>query len=125
MIFSKGRSFLPFFKEGDSMIFTVEGDVWKLQFVNPKSEQLRRSDGSRTLGVTDDNLRTVFISDNLSEDMIDKVLCHELVHVFSFANDLIIPIETEEIIANFMSQYGRSIIYLADTLLKDVLERVA
>ena len=107
------------------MIFSVEGEVWRLQFVNPKSEQLRRSDGSRTLGVTDDNLRTVFISDNLSEDMIDKVLCHELVHVFSFANDLVIPIEIEETIANFMSQYGRSIIYLADTLMKDILERVA
>lgn len=107
------------------MTFTVEGEVWNLQFVNPRSNHLRRSDGSVTIGVSDDNLKTVFISDSLSDAMTDKVLCHELVHVFSFANDLVIPIETEEIIADFMAQYGRSIIYLADNLLHDILERVA
>lgn len=107
------------------MTFTVEGQSWRLQFVNPRSSHLRRSDNSITIGVTDNNEKTVFISDNLSDTMTDKVLCHELVHVFSFENDLVIPIETEEIIADFMAQYGRSIIYLADSLLHDVLQRVA
>ena len=107
------------------MTFTVEGEVWRLQFVNPRSPHLRRSDGSVTIGVSDDNLKTVFISDRLNDVMTDKVICHELVHVFSFANDLVISIETEEIIADFMAQYGRSIIYLADELLQNVLERVA
>lgn len=107
------------------MTFTVEGEVWNLQFVNPRSSHLRRSDNSITIGVTDNNVKTVFISDNLSDAMTDKVLCHELVHVFSFANDLVIDLSTEEIIADFMAQYGRSIIYLADNLLQDILERVA
>lgn len=107
------------------MIFTVEGETWSLQFVNPKSPHLRRSDGSLTIGVSDNNMKTVFISNNLSDAMTDKVLCHELVHVFSFENDLVIPIETEEIIANFLAEYGRSIIYLADSLLHDILQRVA
>lgn len=107
------------------MTFSVEGQIWRLKFVNPRSNHLRRSDGSVTIGVSDNNVKTVFISDNLSDTMTDKVLCHELVHVFSFENDLVIPIETEEIIADFMAQYGRSIIYLADSLLRDVLQRVA
>lgn len=107
------------------MIFTVEGETWSLQFVNPQSPHLRRSDGSITIGVSDNNMKTVFISDSLSDAMTDKVICHELVHVFSFANDLVIPIETEEIIADFMAQYGRSIIYLADELLQNILQRVA
>jgi len=107
------------------MTFTVEGEVWNLQFVNPRSNHLRRSDGSVTIGVSDDNLKTVFISDSLSDAMTDKVLCHELVHVFSFANNLEIDLETEEIIADFLSLYGRDIIYLADNLLRKILERVA
>lgn len=107
------------------MTFSVEGEVWRLQFVNPRSNQLRRSDGSVTIGVSDNNVKTVFISDSLSDSMTDKVLCHELVHVFSFAHNLSIPMETEEIIADFLSLYGRDIIYLADSLLHDVLERVA
>lgn len=107
------------------MTFTVEGEVWNLQFVNPRSSHLKRSDNSITIGVTDNNVKTVFISNNLSDAMTDKVLCHELVHVFSFANDLVIPLETEEIVADFLAQYGRSIIYLADNLLSSILTNVA
>lgn len=107
------------------MIFSVNGETWKLQFVNAKSQHLLRSDGTRTIGVTDNYMKTVFVCDSLTEKMTDKVLCHELVHVFSFAYNLNIPIETEEIIADFLSLYGRDIIYLADNLLSDVLLRVA
>lgn len=107
------------------MTFAVNGENWKIIFVNSKSNYLKRSDGSRTIGVSDNNVKTVFISNNLSDAMTDKVLCHELVHVFSFSHNLSIPIETEEIIADFFSLYGRDIIYLADNLLSDLLQRVA
>ena len=82
---------------------------------------LRRSDNTITFGVTDNNDRTVYINDSLSYDMFDKVLCHELCHVFSFAYNLHIPIETEEMIADFLSTYGRDVIAVADDILKEVL----
>lgn len=82
---------------------------------------LRRSDNTITFGVTDNNDRTVYINDRLSYDMFDKVLCHELCHVFSFAYNLHIPIETEEMIADFLSTYGRDVIAVADDILKEVL----
>jgi hypothetical protein len=43
--------------------------------------------------------------------------------VASFSYDCKIDIETEEIIADFMSLYGREIIYLADDLLKTIIRR--
>lgn len=107
------------------MNFMVNGHAWVLQFARPSSENLRRSDGSWTFGTTDNSVKTVFILDGMSEYMTDKVLCHELTHVFSFENNCYIPIETEEIIADFMSLYGRSIIYLADDLMRSVLRRIA
>lgn len=107
------------------MQFVVNGSIWRLRFVKPTNKQLQRSDGSWTLGVSDNNLKTVFIADNLSEYMTDKVLCHELCHVYSFENNLNIPIETEEVIADFMSLYGRDIIYLADNIMNNVLGMVA
>lgn len=107
------------------MTFNVNGTIWKLKFEAPSSKNLTRSDGSYTLGVTDNNLKTVFINNRLSDDMFENVLCHELVHVYSFENNLNIDIHTEEIIADFMSLYGRSIIYLADNLLNSVLKRTA
>lgn len=103
------------------MVFEVNGRVWHLAFVNPWSSHLLRSDGSRTLGVTDRNLRTVFIADNLPSSMTDKVLVHELAHVHAMEYDYFIPIEIEEIVCDFLSLYGRDIIYIADSLMSDIL----
>lgn len=105
------------------MVFTINGENWILQFVRPNSEELRRSDGVYTLGVTDNNTKTVTIAYGISDYMTNKVLCHELVHVYSFENNCNIDIQTEEIIADFMSLYGRDIIYIADSIMSNVMER--
>ena len=105
------------------MVFTINEENWILQFVRPNSEKLRRSDGVYTLGVTDNNAKTVSIARGMSDYMTNKVLCHELVHVYSFEYDCNIDIQTEEIVANFMSLYGRDIIYLADNIMSNVLEK--
>lgn len=105
------------------MQFKVNGVIWGLQFVKPSSRHLQRSDGSWTLGVTDDRLKTVFIADNLSQEMTDKVLCHELTHVFSFTTGYYMDIRTEEIVADFMSLYGRDIIYIADSIMENLIRR--
>ena len=83
-----------------------------------------RSDGSITLGMTDNNVKTVFVNNRLNDYMTDKVICHELTHVFAFEFDYYMNIETEEIVADFMSLYGRNIILLLDDLIK-VLRRIA
>ena len=114
---------MPLFEVGGRM-FTVNGIAWDLSLVEPYSGNLKRSDNTITLGVTDNNAKTIYINNRLSDDMFDKVLCHELVHVYSFENDCDIDIQTEEIIANFMSLFGRDIIYLLDDLVK-ILKRVA
>lgn len=99
------------------MKFTVNNQKWNLVFVKPNSRSLMRSDGSITLGITDNNVKTVFINDRLNDYMTDKVICHELTHVFSFEFDYYMDIETEEIVADFMSLYGRKIVYLLDDLI--------
>lgn len=102
-------------------MFQVNGLNWQISLVEPHSDMLRRSDNTITLGVTDNNDRTVYMNNRLSYDMFDKVLCHELCHVFSFAYNLHIPIEIEEMIADFLSTYGRDVIAVADDILKEVL----
>lgn len=109
----------------DYMIFTVNGNNWILQYVRPSSEELRRSDGVYTLGVTDNTAKTVTIADNLSDRMTDKVLCHELTHVYSFENGCHMDMRTEEIVADFLSLYGRYIVYMADDLMKIFPRKVA
>lgn len=106
-------------------MFTVNGKTWNIAFLEPTNDNLMRSDNVYTLGVTDNNLKTIFLSNKLHGKMLDKVLCHELVHVYSFENDCDIDIQTEEIIADFMSLYGRDIIYLADDIMNGVLKYYA
>lgn len=100
------------------MKFAVNNQEWELVFVKPSSKHLMRSDGSITLGVTDNNTKTIYINNRLSDAMFDKVLCHELCHVASFSYNLHIDIRTEEIIADFLSTYGREIFDIADDLLR-------
>ena len=98
------------------MDIRVNDILWRIQFKKPTSSELRRSDGTISLGVTDNTTKTVTIADNVSDYMTDKILCHELVHVYSFSYGCDIDIKTEEIIADFMSLYGRNIVYTADKI---------
>lgn len=107
------------------MNFTVNGHTWLLQFVRPSSENLRRSDGSYTFGVTDNNVKTVFIIDNASEYMTDKILLHELSHVHAMEYNYSMPIEVEEIVCDFLSLYGRSVVYMADDIMNKIMRRVS
>lgn len=107
------------------MNFMVNGHIWILRFVRPSNENLKRSDGSYTFGVTDNNVKTVFIIDNASEYMTDKILLHELSHVHAMEYDYSIPIEVEEIVCDFLSLYGRSVVYMADDLMNKIMRRVS
>lgn len=98
------------------MTFEVNNNKWKLEFVKPNSRKLMRSDCSITIGMTDNNVKTVYINNRLNQYLTDKVICHELTHVFAFEFDYDIPLDVEEIVADFMSLYGRDIIYLLDDL---------
>ena len=104
------------------MTFVVNGNVWKIQYEKPNSANLLRSDGSLTISVCDNNWKTIFINKNLNGYMFEKVLCHELTHVYAFEYKYITDIETEEIIADFLSLFGKNIIYLLDDLI-NVLQK--
>lgn len=107
------------------MTFLVNNQEWELMFVKPSSRQLIRSDGSITIGMTDNNTKTVYINNRLNSALTDKVVCHELTHVFAFEFDYSMDIETEEIVADFMSLYGRNIIYLLDKITELLLRKTS
>lgn len=105
-------------------MFIINGIEWDIVWVNPNSKKLMRSDGSITIGMTDNNTKTVYINNRLDDYMTDKCLAHELCHVYAFSFDYFMDIETEEIVADFFSLFGRSMVYMLDDLVK-ILKRVA
>jgi hypothetical protein len=106
------------------MEFTINGVRWKLKHVNSKNNVLRRTNGTLTFGVTDWNMKTIFISDAISGDFYEHVLCHELTHALCFVYNIYLPIETEEWLCNFMETHGKEIIYLLDDLLGNEGRRI-
>ncbi len=107
------------------MFFKIGSSTWRLKFVKPSSRNLLRSDGTWTFGVTDNNVKTVFLLENMSDYMTDKVLMHELCHTHAIEYDYYMPIEVEEIVCDFMSLYGRSVVYMADDIMSNILRRIA
>lgn len=99
-------------------MFEVNGTKWNIILVDANSKHLRRSDGSYTIGVCDNFRKTIYIYKHLDSFMFDKVLAHEMTHVFCFEFDLSLDIDTEEIIADFISLYGRKIVYMVDDIVK-------
>ena len=55
-------------------MFTVNGMTWNISFVEPTNGNLMRSDKVYTLGVTDNNIKTIFLNNKLYGKMLYKVL---------------------------------------------------
>lgn len=103
--------------------FVLNGDVWRVYFVNPRSPYLM--DRTRTMAVatTDPDTRCVYISNRLSGEFLIRVLIHELGHCAMISFDLLSDIrrlvkpkyrvEAEEWICNFLADYGVHIFYIA------------
>ena len=103
------------------MFITVNGTQWNVKVVDPYDPNLTTNHGSYTLGMTDNNIKTIFLSNVLSGDLLYNVLCHELCHVYCFSYGIYMDVEDEEHLAQFISDYGKSIISDTDYLLKRMI----
>lgn len=97
--------------------FIINGILWNVRFVPGNSPELFRSDGSQTVGMTSWITKTIYLAQELHGAFLEKVLCHELCHVFCFSYGIIMDIRQEEFLANWISLYGRDVINLLDDLL--------
>lgn len=106
-------------------MFEINGIKWDIVWVNPNSDNLSRSDGSITVAVTDWNDKCVYLSDMLQGTFLRKVMAHELCHCFCFSYNVVMPIDEEERLADWISLYGTELIYLLDDIMSNVVRRIA
>lgn len=102
----------------------IKNEIWRILKVDSNNKNLMRGDKTLTLGTCDNSSKTIYLNKNLKKYMLDKVLCHELTHAFCFEYDYYLDIDTEEIVADFMSLYGREIIYMLDDI-AGMIRRIA
>jgi len=88
-------------------------------FVSPISEKLVDRTGILTLGTTDPNTATVYLSSELYGELLRKVLIHELSHCVMVSYGCPqMSFDAEEWVCNFIIDYGTYITNLANELLK-------
>lgn len=92
------------------MTFTINGIQWRVLFVEPYSDDLRRSDGTLTCGVTDGNTHEIYLSNLLRGTFLRKVVAHELCHCYCMSFNEYMPLEEEERLANWVSLYAEDLV---------------
>lgn len=99
--------------------FSMNGDFWKVIFVNGRSPMLVDRTGRLTVSTTDPKRMTVFVSKELKGDFLMTVFIHELGHcaLYSYGfleeiHRMVYPeywIDMEEFICNFLADFGYNI----------------
>lgn len=107
------------------MIIRINDIEWTIIHIPITDDALMRSDGSRTVGVTDTESKVVSIADGLMPDFEKKVLCHEITHCAMFSYNVYLSIEQEELIADLISTYGEEIVDITNDVFGRLKKRVA
>ena len=89
----------------------INGELWRVRLVPPQHPALYRN-GNPALGCCDDIVKTIFISNILTQREMKKVLCHEIVHAAMYSYDVPITDYVEEIVADLIATYGNEIMSL-------------
>lgn len=91
--------------------------------MQPYDEIFRMDNGEFTIGVCDDNTKTIYISNLLRGEKLKQVLCHEIVHAAMFSYNVELDYEQEELLANLIAIYGKKIVQITDNIFKRLSRR--
>lgn len=101
-------------------MFKINGEEWRVLIVSPFHPALRRSDGNYSLGVCDDLAKTIFITEDLNQKYLWKVLSHELTHAAMFSYNIDLSLEQEELVADLIATYGEEINEITNQTIKKI-----
>lgn len=92
------------------------GEKWVVLLVEWNHPSLHREDGSLTIGMCDDDDKTIYIREDLDDFMMKKVLCHEITHAAMFSYNVNLTLDQEEIVADLIATYGAEIIEMTNKI---------
>ena len=104
-------------------MFTINGETWYIELCHPEHFQLKRSDGSASIGACDDIDKTIYLSNALQGEYLKKVLCHEIAHAAMFSYNVDLTLEQEELLADLIATYGKEIIGITNVVFQKLREK--
>ena len=94
----------------------INGEDWRILLVSSNHPALQRPDGSFTLGCCDDNFKSIYIIEGLTDFYFKKVLCHEFVHACMYSYNIDLNEYQEEVLADLIATYGQEIISITNSI---------
>ena len=74
-------------------MININGEGWRVLLVSANHPELRRNDGTYSIGVCNDNHKSIYIYEFLEPNMMKKVLAHELTHAAMFSYNIDMDIQ--------------------------------
>lgn len=99
-------------------MFEINDEYWHIVLVPYDHPMMYRTDGSTTIGACDDESKTIYISDEIIEDisLVKKVLCHEITHAAMFSYNIDLSWQQEELLADLIATYGQEIVCITNLI---------
>ena len=104
-------------------MFIINRELWRVVFVDPRHPALLKPNGDFAIGAYDDYSNTIYLSNNLSGDVLKQVLCHEITHAIMFSYRIKMPLQQEELFAELVAMFGEKIIKITNILFSHLLKR--
>lgn len=99
-------------------MFRLNNDRWSIKFVQSFDPILKTNDDKYTIGICDDQTKTIYLNDQLKGKQLKKVLCHEIVHCAMFSYNVFLTSEQEELLADLIATYGEEIICVTNKIFR-------
>ena len=106
-------------------MFEINGKTWRVVAASRHHPMLTRSDGTLAIGACDEFSSTIYISDEIDEQVMKRVLCHEITHAAMFSYNISLSWQQEELLADLMATYGQEIVVIANVVFKLIKENWA
>ena len=104
------------------IVAVINGIAWEVQIVPPTFPALFTGTNF-TLGSCDNNTKTIYIADGLSESKFKKVLGHEVTHAAMFSYEVTLTYDQEELLADIISTYGDEIVAVTNKVFRKIKNR--
>lgn len=101
-------------------MFNINGVRWYLKQVSPNHPKVRRQNGEYALAACDDDTKTIYLSKNIPDWKLKKVLCHEITHAAMFSYGVYMTVDQEELVADLIATYGQEIIEVTNRIFNKI-----
>ena len=104
-------------------MFNINGIDWQIKKVSANHPKIKRHTGEYALASCDEETSTIYVSDQIPEYKLKKVLCHEITHAAMFSYKIYMTIDQEELIADLIATYGEEIIDVTNKIFTKIRGR--